>query len=120
MAIHEHFARICELRGVRFAEIARRAGVNQSVITRLKQRETDSQFELVRAVARILEVTIDYLGGEKGNAPPNKTHLALEALELFCRTTSLSIEQRAAFEVLARDPSSPMTVGDWKQHLDRL
>lgn len=120
MPLHKHFERICELRQLRLAEVARRANVNQGTITKLKQGTTDPQLELVRKVARILEVTIDYISGEKGQKMPTKQHLAIESLELFSRKANLSPEIKRELETMAADPSSPTTIEEWQNHVDRL
>src|SRR5437867_3280128 len=94
VALHEHFEEICKRREVWGAELARRADVSEGMITRIKKRTTEPGLGVVRKLAQALEVTIDYLAGEKGNGKPTDAVLASESLELFCRKVKLNGELR--------------------------
>jgi transcriptional regulator with XRE-family HTH domain len=118
--VHEHFDRICDLRELWPAEIARRLAVNPAAITRLRQRKHDPGLELVRGVARILEVTIDFLAGAKGHEIPTRAMLARESLELFLRTVKIAPEVKQQLDRIAADPSSPVTIQGWRDHMDRV
>jgi len=121
MPIHKYFDDICKGRGISAAELARRAGIDESALSRIKTgKNKNPSFETFRKLAQFLEVTIDYLGGEKGHEKPTPAILAAESLEIFCRSNRIGIESRRELEDMTGDPSAPAKVQDWRNHLDRL
>lgn len=110
---------ILSLRGISQADLARKAGVSEGVITKLKNSERQPKLHIVQKIAGALEVTIDLLAGAKGNDPITRELLAAESLELFCRVHRISTPLRREFEDLILAKMPPATdLAQWRTQVD--
>ena len=119
MLLHERFEEICKFRVLKPAEVARRAGLHQSILTRLKGLSKPESNTLDK-LASTLEVSLDYLCGKEDSDESIRDAIAAQTLRLFSRNQKLARNERSELESLIGLPFAPVTIKGWSDLVQTL